>query len=233
MKVQRFSDLDALSNAAADQMAALAGATSGPWHVALSGGSTPERLFELLAARGRDALPWDRIHLWWGDERTMPPDHPDSTYGMARRALIDRLELDASRIHRIESERDPAAAASDYEHALVGALGAPPAFDLVLLGLGPDGHTASLFPGSPAIAETQRWCVANPVDSPVAHGKTTRITLTAPAINAAREIRFLVAGADKAGVLRAVLEGPRGKYPAQLIHGATWLVDAAAAKELS
>ncbi len=233
MKVEKFADLDALSNAAADQLAAIARAARGTCHLALSGGSTPKRLFEVLVARGRDAVPWDRVELWWGDERTVPPDHPDSNYGMTKRTLIDPLGLDPARVHRMEGERDPDAAARDYERALVDTLGAPPVLDLVLLGMGPDGHTASLFPGSPAVAETQRWVVANPVDSPVAHGKTTRITLTAPAINAAREIRFLVAGADKASCLRGVLQGPAGKYPSQLITGATWLVDAAAAKELT
>ena len=232
MTVQRYPDLAALSNAAADELAAVARAAPRTCHVALSGGSTPKRMFEVLAARGRGALPWDRVELWWGDERTVPPDDPDSNYGVAMKALAP-LGLDPARVHRMEGERDPDAAARDYESALVGSLGAPPVFDLVLLGLGPDGHTASLFPGSPAVTETQRWVVANPVDSPVAHGKTTRLTLTAPAINAARRICFLVAGADKAKVLRAVLEGPPGVYPSQLIGDATWMVDAAAAKELS
>jgi len=232
MKVQSYPDLDALSRAAADELAAVARAKAGTCHVALSGGSTPRRMFEVLVARGRDALPWDRVELWWGDERTVPPEDPDSNYGAAMRVLAP-LRLDPARIHRMEGERPPEAAAADYERALVEALGAPPVLDLVLLGLGPDGHTASLFPGSPAVAETQRWVVANPVDSPVAKGKTTRLTLTAPAINAARRICFLVAGADKATVLRDVLEGPRGKYPAQLIGDATWMIDAAAGKELT
>ena len=233
MKVETYADLEAVSRAGAEDFAQLARASQGTFHVALSGGSTPRRMHELLAAMGRDALPWDRVELWWGDERTVPPDDPDSNFGMAKRTLIDPLAL--TRFHRMEGERDPAAAAADYEAALVGASGAPPVLDLVFLGMGPDGHTASLFPGSPAVGERQRYVVANPVDSPVAKGKTTRITLTVPVLDAARHVRFLVAGADKAKVLAEVLQGPRGRYPSQLVEGSdvAWFVDEAAAKELS
>jgi 6-phosphogluconolactonase len=239
--IRKFGDLDALSRAAAEEFAALAReaiAARGVFHVALSGGSTPKRLFQLLAAQGKTALPWDQIHLWWGDERTVPPDHKDSNYAMTRDALIVPLGLDLSlgHVHRIHGEDAPETAADAYEKELVGALGAPPIFDLALQGMGPDGHTASLFPHSPALAEKQRWVVANPVDSPLTKGTTTRITLTAPAINAARHIRFLVAGADKADSLAAVLAGPRDttRYPSQLIAGAdtAWLVDDAAASKL-
>lgn len=230
--VKTFPDLDALSNAAADALAALARGKTHPCHVALSGGSTPKRLFEVLAARGPNALPWDRVILWWGDERTVPPDHPDSNYGMAKRTLIDPLHLDPSRIHRMEGERDPAQAAADYERQLVSAIGSPPVFDIVLLGLGPDGHVASLFPGSPGLAEKSRWVVANPVDSPVAGGKTTRITLTLPAINSARAIWFLVSGEAKAHRVKDVLDGPPGLLPAQHVMRATWFLDAGAAQEL-
>src|SRR5262249_37682662 len=124
---------------------------------------------------------------------------------MTKANLIDPLGLDPTRIHRIEGERDPDTAAADYERALVGALRKPPLFDLVLLGMKPDGHTASLFPRSNALAETQRFVVANRVDSPLTKGPATRITLTFPAINAARAIRFLVAGADKADTLAKVM----------------------------
>jgi 6-phosphogluconolactonase len=243
MTVRTFPDLDALSYAAADDLRAIATAAiaaRGACHVALSGGSTPRRLFQVLAEIGKtgtDALPWAGIHLWWGDERTVPPDHPDSNYGMARTHLIEPLGLAPERVHRIEGEREPsAAAAADYERALVSQLGAPPVLDLVWLGMGPDGHTASLFPGSPAVGELQRWVVANPVDSPLTKGKTTRITLTAPAINAARFVRFLVAGGDKADRVREVIEGPRGKYPSQLIQPTSgdlaWFLDTAAAARL-
>ncbi len=249
-KVRRFDDLDALSRAAADDLVAIvqaAVAERGVASLALSGGSTPAKLFKLLAARGRDALPWDQIELWWGDERTVPPDHADSNYRMAKETLIEPLELDPAKVHRMEGERDPAEAAEAYERALVHALGAPPVFDLVLLGMGPDGHTASLFPGTKALGDFSgrrepvadgRWVVANHVDSPVTKGETWRITLTAPAINAARHVRFLIGGADKAESLAHVLEGAREPrtYPSQLIAPPTgelvWLVDSAAAAKL-
>ncbi len=226
-----FPDLEALSRHAAGELAALAASATGTLHVALSGGSTPKRLFAELVAMGKGALPWDRVELWWGDERCVPPDHPDSNYGMTKRALIDPLRLDPARVHRISGERDPEAAAADYERALVAALGTPPVFDLVWLGMGPDGHTASLFPGSPALAEQRRFCVANHVDSPLTHGKATRITLTHPALNAARLVRFLVAGADKADTLARVAAG--ADLPCTRVTGdVSWLVDAAAAAKL-
>ena len=242
-ELRRFDTLEALSRAAADELVAIvrdAVTARSVAHVALSGGSTPKKLFQRLAAMGPGALPWDRIHLWWGDERTVSPDHADANYRMTREALLDPLALDPTRIHRIRGESaDHEASARDYERALVAALGAPPVFDYVMLGMGPDGHTASLFPGSPALAETARWVVANPVNSPLTKGATTRITLTAPALNAGRNIRFLAGGADKAAPLAEVLEGARNiqTYPSQLIapsHGGSlvWFVDHAAAAKL-
>lgn len=235
--LRRFANLDALSRAAVDDLAAIAHEALGErgvCHVALSGGSTPKRLFQLLAALGREALPWDHIVLWWGDERAVGPDHADSNYRMARETLIDPLGL--VRVHRIEAERVPADAAAAYEAELVSTLGDPPVLDLVWLGMGPDGHTASLFPGSPAVREVRRMVVANPVDSPLTKGPTTRITLTVPAINAARHVRFLVAGADKAETLAAVIAGPRlpTTYPSQMIssHDLLWFVDDSAASRL-
>lgn len=244
-ELRRFADLDALSRAAADELAAIARAAvaeRAACHVALSGGSTPRRLFRLLAARGAGGLPWSQLVVWWVDERSVPPDHADSNYRMVREAMLDAAAgfgLAPSQIHRMAGElADHAAAAAAYERAVVGALGEPPRFDLVLLGMGPDAHTASLFPGSPGIHEAARWVIANPVDSPVAGGRTTRLTLTAPAINAARHVRFLVAGADKAAALAAVLAGPRdpARHPAQLVAPTAgdlaWLVDDAAASAL-
>jgi len=241
-EIRRFDDLDALSAAAADEVATLIRAAvvdRGTCSVALSGGSTPQRLFRLFAEAGREALPWEHVDLWWGDERTVPPDHADSNYRMAREALIDPLGLAASHVHRIAAElADHDACARTYSRELVTALGSPPIFDVVLLGMGPDGHTASLFPGSPALDETSRWVVANLVTSPLVKGTATRITLTAPALNAARHIRFLVAGADKAAALAQVLEGDHdpGRYPSQLIapHDGdlVWFVDGAAAAKL-
>ncbi len=234
-----FRDLEALSIAAADEVTSLANAAvraRGRFHLALSGGSTPRRLFEVLASRGRARMPWGSTDLWWSDERTVGPDHADSNYRMAREAMIDPLGLDASRVHRLRGEAPPAEAAAEYERALVGALGEPPELDLMLLGMGPDGHTASLFPRSPALDDTTHWVVANPIDSPLAHGKATRLTVTARTIAAARHVRVLVAGPDKAPALREVLMGPRDPhwYPAQLIAGydIAYYVDDAAAAEL-
>lgn len=236
--IRTYADLDALSRAAAQDFVALANeaiGARGAFHVALSGGSTPKRLFQLLAAMGRDALPWDQIHLWWGDERCVPPDHADSNFGMTRAALIAPLQL--HHVHRIVGEVDAAAGAAAYEVELVAALGSPPVVDLALQGMGPDGHTASLFPHSPALAETQRLVVANAIDSPLTRGKATRITMTYPAINGARHIRFLAGGADKAATLALVLQGPRDvqTYPSQGVSGADvqWLVDEAAAARLA
>lgn len=237
--ISRHADLAALSRAVADELAVIVPSAikaRGVAHLVLSGGSTPKRLFEELAQRGRGALPWDQIVLWFGDERTVPADHPDSNYRMAREALIQPLGL--TRVHPIDGgAADPAAAAAAYEQQIYAELGELPTFDVVFLGLGPDGHTASLFPGTPALSVTDRICVANPVDSPVTKGKTTRITMTARVINAARHIRFLIAGADKAPTLAAVLEGPRqpAHLPAQLIREleCTWYVDTAAASQLT
>jgi 6-phosphogluconolactonase len=213
--VKVLADLDALARAAADDFATLVAAKAGTFHVALSGGSTPTRLFDLLATR--DDIPWHRIELWWGDERCVPLDHPDSNFGMAKRHLIDPLGL--TRVH-------PMIDADSYERDLCEALGQPPVLDLVWLGVGKDGHTASLFPGSPALDQHDRYVVLNHVDSPLTHGKTTRITLTFPALAAARHTRFLVAGADKAHAVA------HDNNPAHRVTGADvqWFVDAAAAR---
>lgn len=228
-------DPDALARTAAEEFRAIvrdAVRERGVAHVALSGGSTPKAIFGVLASMGRQALPWDQVELWWGDERTVPPDHKDSNYGMAKQYLLDPLQL--KRTHRMEGERDPAAAAQDYERAMVGALGSPPVLDYNMLGMGKDGHTASLFPGSPGLAERTRFVIANPIDSPLANGKTTRITVTWPTIAVARHTRFLVAGADKAEVLAGVLEGEPGRYPSQNVSGpdVRWFIDEAAAQKL-
>lgn len=241
-QVERFADLEALSRAAADAFIALAHEAvrdRGVCHVALSGGSTPKRLFQLLAAAGPGAVPWEAVELWWGDERTVPGDHADSNYRMAREALIVPLGLGGARVHRLFGEADPDEAAAEYAELLVEELGAPPVFDLALQGLGPDGHTASIFPGSAAATEPLQggaWVVANRVDSPLTHGAATRLTLTAPAINAARHVWFLVAGADKAHAVATVLAGAHepALYPAQLIDAAdmVWFVDEAAAGQI-
>jgi 6-phosphogluconolactonase len=204
---------------------------SGRFAVALAGGSTPQRAYELLADTHRDDVDWDGVHVFFGDERGVPPDHEDSNYRMADRTLLSRVPVGS--VHRMRGELPPPEAAADYERELRGFFGGPPVFDLVLLGIGEDGHTASLFPRTPALDVTDRLAAANPVEKL----GTTRITLTAPAINAAREVAFLVAGEGKAEPLKEILEGdadPRN-YPAKLIRPTedpTWMVDRAAARLL-
>ena len=209
--------------------------TNGRAALALSGGSTPRPIYQELSAR---ELPWGKIHLFFGDERCVPPDHKDSNYRMAREALIDPLTgrgvLPATNVHRVEAERPPAEAAERYEAELRRFFGeAPPAFDVALLGMGPDAHTASLFPHTKALGETKRWVVANRVEKLNAE----RITLTYPVLNQARVVMFLVRGADKAEALRRVLEErtPIEDAPAHGVRPAgrlIWLVDHDAASKL-
>lgn len=205
--------------------------------LALSGGSTPLALYARLAeppAPGEDELPWESIHFFWGDERCVPPDSSDSNYGNARRALLERIPIPPANVHRLRGEDDPARAATAYEEELRAWFGAAPAalprFDAVLLGIGLDGHTASLFPGGGALAATARLCVADrvaPLDA-------WRLTLTLPVLNAARRVVFLAAGAGKAAIVARVL-GPleTPPLPAQLVRPVDgrllFLLDAAAA----
>ena len=207
--------------------------------VALSGGSTPRRLFALLASEDWEPLPWENIHLFWGDERHVGPDHPDSNYRMTVETLLDGGLVPQGNVHRIPSENpDAAAAALAYAAQLRGFFavgeGRFPRFDLVILGMGADGHTASLFPGTPVLNENSEWVAATWVEKLAAH----RITLTPPLFNHARRVLFLVTGADKAATLREVLHGQRDphRYPAQLIEPVDgtcrWLLDTAAAAEL-
>lgn len=220
------ADPAALARAAAEEVARRAEeavAARGAFALALSGGATPRALYALLAdsaAPYRARVPWGRVHVWFGDERNVPPDHPDSNYRMAREALLDRVAPAA--VHRIEGERAAAEAADRYEAELrahlAGGPGGPPPLDLVLLGLGADGHTASLFPGSPALEERARWVAAPFVPRLGAH----RITLTLPVLDAARAVLFLVAGAEKAAPLRALLApDPAAPIPAARVRPAT------------
>lgn len=218
-------------------------AERGRFAIALSGGSTPQTLHALLAdEKGpfRARMRWESTHVFFGDERNVPPDHPDSNYGMARAALLARVPIPAGNVHRIRAEIGAAAAALEYEAELrrlpgagsPGAEGEPPRLDLVLLGLGADGHTASLFPGNGALLETARLVVAPWVEHLQAH----RITLTLPAFGAARAIAFLVSGAAKAERVADVLEGAGASLPAGRVrptHGdLLWLLDAPAASRL-
>jgi 6-phosphogluconolactonase len=232
---------------AAERVIQAAGAALGArgrFNWALSGGSTPAALYRLLASPGyAERVDWSRVHFFWSDERCVPPEHAESNFRMAREALFDPVaasssHVDRLHIHRLEGELPPAAAAQRYEAELASCFGVEPgsgfpAFDLVLLGMGADGHTASLFPGSPALAETRRWVVANEVATLGA----TRLTFTLPLLNASRSVLFLVAGADKAARLeQVVLERAGPPWPAQLVrpHGAApdWLVDAEAGSRL-
>jgi 6-phosphogluconolactonase len=204
----------------------------GRFSVALAGGSTPKALYELLAAGYRSTIDWEKVHAFFGDERTVPPDHQDSNYRMAYEALLSRIPVGS--VHRMRGELDPSEAATLYEGELKCFFGGPPRFDLVLLGIGEDGHTASLFPGTPALEVTDRWVVENPVEKL----GTVRITLTVPAVNMAKRVIFLVAGEGKAGVLEEILEGDGDphEYPAKLIRlgdGPEWMVDRAAAHLLN
>lgn len=211
---------------------------TGRFTLALSGGSTPRRLYARLAAPPfRSRIDWSRLHVFWGDERCVPPDHPDSNYRLAHESLLSRVPIPPERVHRIRGEdSDPERAALDYSEELTRIFGLEPGerlrFDLILLGLGADGHTASLFPGSPALNETRRLVVATYVE-PV---KAYRLTLTLPVLNAAARVIFLVSGNAKAEALRAVLEdGPSPRRPASLVRPereAFWFVDRAAASRL-
>jgi 6-phosphogluconolactonase len=238
-EVRVFASGDELMWAAAEEVVSRAEEAvreRGRFAWALSGGSTPRALFRLLAGPPqRERMPWSAAHVFWGDERHVPPDHPDSNFRMARESLLDAVPIPPGNIHRILAEEPADAAAADYEAELRAffalAPGEWPRFDLVLLGLGKEAHTASLFPGGEAVRETRRLVVAPWVESQ----RTHRITLTPPVLNHARLVAFLVTGEDKAEALRAVLEGERDpdRYPAQIVEGnRLWMVDEAAAQLL-
>ncbi len=242
--VQVFVSGDAVLDAAIEVVvleAAASIARHGRFTVVLAGGSTPQGLYQRLAsAPHRDRIDWTRVHLFWGDERCVPPGDAASNYRMARESLIDHVPVPPEQVHRIRGEDEPGTEAARYDALLRTAMNVPGgsragAFDLVLLGLGTDGHTASLFPGLTAQSETTRWVVAEHIDAE----RGWRITLTPVPLNAASAVVFLVAGADKAPALAAVIEGPvtPDALPAQRIGtGATavcWMVDRAAASRLT
>jgi len=230
-------DLEALSREAAHRLLSAvgdAGEQPGPLRIALAGGSTPRRLYELLATpEFRSRIPWIRLHLFWGDERMVPRDHPQSNYRMVYEALLKHVPLPSQNIHSVQSQGSADDAAAAYEKELrahFGRLGTP-CFDLVLLGLGADGHTASLFPGAVALAEKQRLALAHRSG---VRG-VDRVTLTLPVLNNARRVFFLVAGENKASALKASLSAG-GTLPAQQVAPRkgelVWLVDAAATARL-
>lgn len=233
-------DLEALSREAARRILAAVVESSpsrrAPFRLALAGGSTPRRLYEVLASdEFRSRMPWPHIHLFWGDERLVPRDHPESNYRMVHEALLRRVTLPAENIHPVPILPAPEAAAEAYERDLRAHFGQRrgfPTFDLVLLGLGADGHTGSLFPGAATLEEKQRLAVAHAVGV----GQLPRVTLTLPVFNHARRVYFLVAGEKKATALRIVLE-ESGNLPAQRVDPGRgqliWLADSAAAGRLS
>jgi 6-phosphogluconolactonase len=243
VEIRRLTTPQDLFQAAAEEVIRVASeavAKRGRFTIALSGGSTPKNLFNLIAANASASLPWPQIFFFWGDERHVPPTDPESNYRMAQETLLSKVPVPPGNIFRIPTENPNAdAAAAAYEQTLrkffeVDA-GKFPRFDLILLGMGPDGHTASLFPETAALQEKARLVVANWVEKL----NTSRITLTLPVLNAARRVAFLVSGADKATVLREVLEGkgPGERYPSKLVQPSDgkliWFVDRAAASELS
>ena len=231
-EIRIFPDVPAIAAAAAEEFVRLAPAT-----VALSGGNTPRLLYELLAAR--HDIAWDATQFFFGDERHVPPDHPDSNYRMAEEAMLARVPVPESNVHRIKTENPSAAAAAAEYAAEIQQVfhlrdGELPRFDLVLLGMGPDGHTASLFPGTDVLNE-RAALVAAPW---VAKMHSFRITMTLPVLNNAANVAFMAGGLEKASVLKMVLEEENEPpFPSQLVRPADgrllWMVDSAAARFLS
>jgi 6-phosphogluconolactonase len=241
--VPTSAELAAVAQQVITAAAAVSIGRRGFFRIALAGGSTPRAAYQALA--GGEHLNWSRWQVFWSDERCVPPTSPDSNYRMAKEALLDPLARrgEAPRmVFRLAGDGDPDAAAAAYDRAIQETVppnpqsgaGSLPRFDLILLGMGADGHTASLFPHTPALAETGRLVVANPVPQL----DTTRLTFTFPLINAARRVLVLVSGADKAAALREVLHGSPDpqRLPSQSLHPVdgtvTWLVDQAAHSQL-
>jgi 6-phosphogluconolactonase len=209
---------------------------SGRFAAALAGGNTPRGVYELLAKEQAGKLPWDNIHLFFGDERHVPPDHPDSNYRMVRETLAGKVPIPEANVHRVRAELDAPVAASQYESTLREFFHVPPGewprFDLILLGMGDDGHTASLFPGSLALNENARLVVANPTTQ-----KGERITLTLPVLNHAANVIFLVSGAGKAQIMQDAFASANGtRFPARQVNPENgrllWIADRDAASLL-
>ncbi|NJM08737.1 6-phosphogluconolactonase [Candidatus Gracilibacteria bacterium] len=242
MTIETYSDLNALASGVANRIADVARraiAARGRCTIALAGGSTPRPIYQQLAAA--NDIDWQWVTLFWGDERCVPPDHQDSNFHMAQETLLAQVAIPAAQIFRMRGEGEPQAAASAYTRDLMQVFGGDPqsgpppeGFDLILLGMGSDGHTASLFPGTPAVDEQQAWVVAQHVP----HVDAWRITLTYPVINAAHNVVFAVAGADKAARVQEILAstGQPGALPAARVQPAgdlIWALDQAAAAHAS
>jgi 6-phosphogluconolactonase len=243
MEIRKLATPQELFGAAAEevvQTAKHAVAARGRFTIALSGGSTPKSLFNLLATNAKNVLPWESMFFFWGDERHVPPTDAESNYRMAEETMLSKVPVPAGNVFRVPAENpDAAAAAAAYEETIQKFFalepGKFPRFDLILLGMGPDGHTASLFPGTAGLQEKSRLVIANWVEK----FKTHRITFTLPVLNAAQTVMFLISGTDKAEALKAVLEGdaPGEQYPSKLVKPTDgkliWLIDRAAASGLS
>jgi 6-phosphogluconolactonase len=232
-RVEVAKDPETLAHRVAQWITDLAASSRGRFAICLSGGSTPRRLYQLLAdAPYRDALPWERVHWFWGDERFVPWDHPDSNYGMVQSAMLARVPAPPQNIHGIETASTPPDAARAYERVLKSYYGAEaldPAralFDVEILGLGPDGHTASLFPGTSVLEERDRW-----VAEVIGARAEARITLTYPVLESSRHSAFLVAGREKREMLVRALASDETLPAARVnpIGDLTWFVDEAAA----
>ncbi len=240
VQVRVFEDMDALSRAAADRFLALSResiASAGKFTVALSGGSTPRRLYSLLGADPyQKSVDWTRASVFWADERAVPHDHPESNFRLAFDLFLSRVPIPAANLHRIKGEEGPERAAKEYEDDLCRffAIQGLPIFDLIILGIGEDGHTASLFPGSPALAKTTRLALPVYPEKP----GTSRVTIALSVLNNAAHVLFLASGHEKADIVAEVLgEGKANeRYPAGLVnpsHGSIeWFVDKDAAAQL-
>ena len=229
-----YQDADALAHAAAQYFSRVAAesiSSRGMLSVVLAGGTTPRATYELLSNtnRARD-IDWSNVHLFWGDERCVPPDHSDSNYNMVRQALLEHVPVPSENVHRIMGELEPIEAAAQYQVEIESVLGQEPSFDLILLGMGADGHTASLFPTTSALEEDSLSVVAVYVDKL----QSWRVTLTLPVINRARHLLFLVTGSVKASALTRIQAGE--PLPAALVQPTTgkmtWMVDFDAATEI-
>jgi 6-phosphogluconolactonase len=234
-RIETFADRGALARHVAEWMTAAVLATKGVFRVSLSGGSTPKALYALLATdKFRGRFPWARVYWYWGDERFVPYDHPESNYRMTREAMLAKVPVPPENIHPMPTDGTPEDAAARYERRLQAAYGATvldparPLFDITLLGLGDDGHTASLLPGEPVLQERGRWVAA------VSHGRPEiRLTMTYPAIESSRQVAFLVTGKEKAAIFAAIRAGG-SQVPAARVRPVgelIWFVDRAAAGE--
>lgn len=237
--IEILADAEALAHEAATLILAQSlevVSVKGTFSIGLSGGSTPKKLYELLANPNKEFFgqaPWDRTHYFWTDERHVAPDHPESNYRMANEAMLAHVPVPNDNVHRVLGELTSAQeAATQYQSQLTMFFGELPRLDLVLLGMGTDGHTASIFPGSEVLTEKRRLVSAPWVEKLNSY----RITLTLPVLNNANAVVFLVSGEEKADILREVLKGPDARFPAQAIqptHGTLrWLLDSAAGSRL-